>query len=195
MFVTEIFNKKELFTISTLVEIVKQKGMFNLITEVPNLYELFSAEYISALSDYIKSRINPSDLILEVGAGDGRLAHFLRERGLNVVAIDNFEWEITPLFPVEELDYKEALKKYNPAIVICSWMPYFADWTPAFRNTRSVREYIIIGEFPGGCCGNETIWSDHEGFEEIEIDFPLQICRTDRDHFFHSGTFIFRRME
>lgn len=52
------------------------------------------------------------------------------------------------------MDYKEALKKYKPDIVISSWMPYTEDWTKDFRTFSSVKEYILIGEPDNGCCGH-----------------------------------------
>ncbi|GIW66934.1 MAG: hypothetical protein KatS3mg095_0832 [Candidatus Parcubacteria bacterium] len=78
-------------------------------------------------------------------------------------------------------------------------MPYKVDFTADFRATSTVKEYILIGEADGGCCGDpwltwgrcvfsydeerrkETPPYKKDGFEKIylhDISFK-QICRTD----------------
>ena len=134
--------------------------------------EIWTEEYISRISLYLAELIrelngggkNPVT-VLEVGAGNGKLSHFLRERieghvpgAADIVACDSYSDESVrkygayiPLHPVEKLSHDEALKKYSPDIVIFSWMPYGYDCTDDFRATESVSEYILIGE--DGCCG------------------------------------------
>jgi hypothetical protein len=141
------------------------------------VFELWTKEYIQAFSDYLSQRAK--DLggkkekpisILEVGAGNGKLTHFLNREferkkieNIKIIATDSGEWmeprkgkwiKITPHFPVEILDYKEALKEYKPDIVVCSWMPLGEDWTKDFRDAESIKEYILIGEADQGCCGH-----------------------------------------
>ncbi len=132
--------------------------------------EIISKEYVKKLGDYLIGRINDlgAATILELGAGDGRLAHFLRERFASVgqtriqyLAVDNQsgargEEESggePPLFPVEEMDVVEALNKYSPTIVIVAWMPIGTDWTKAIRATKSVKEYVLIGHPYDEVCG------------------------------------------
>jgi hypothetical protein len=127
------------------------------------IFEILNREYVNALADYLQQRADemyPAKpiTVLEVGAGTGRLSHFLHEAiqkkktgpdsQINIVATNkdsgsNVSVE-TPQ-GVEDLDYREALLKYKPDIVISSWMP-FQDWTGAMRSTPSVQEYILIGE-------------------------------------------------
>jgi hypothetical protein len=133
------------------------------------IFEIWTKEYINSLSNYLKDRIKELGgskktpiTILEVGAGDGRLAHFIQER-LNkvipghakVVASDSGDWEVPPAFSVENITNKEAVEKYKPKVVICSWMPYNVDFTADFRQEENVDEYILIGEADSGCCGDE----------------------------------------
>jgi hypothetical protein len=141
------------------------------------VFEFWNKEYIDAFSEYLIQRAKEFQStkekplqILEVGAGNGKLTHFLKEQfekkkieNIVIRATDSGEWMkpregisqiITPHFPVEILDYKEALEKYKPDVVICSWMPYEEDWTADFRATDSLKEYILIGEKDGGCCGH-----------------------------------------
>lgn len=172
-----------------------------------NIYEFHNRDYIDALA----KALTPYRNILEVGAGDGRLSYFLRQRlpDSSIVAIDNGSWGIEPVFPVEKMEIDEALEKYKPDLVISCWMPYKDDWTPLFRACDSVKGYVLIGETDGGCCGNEELWFGAEGeapgyikdgFARQNLDElrRLQICRTDYyddldDDWRHSATVLFLR--
>lgn len=147
------------------------------------IFEFWTKEYIHALSTYLAQRVealggteeNPT-VILEVGAGDGRLTHFLQEKmnelmpgKVKIIATDSSDWKIPLAFPVEKMSHNEALEKYKPKIVISSWMPYQYDWTADFRAAESVDEYILIGEADGGCCGDEWLtWGQKWTFDEEE---------------------------
>ena len=180
--------------------------------EENHIFELFNEEYINALGDYLLERVKNIEaekdepiIILEIGAGNGRLTHFLKEKleekcpnnKVKFIATDSNEgmpeMKIKADFPVENFDQKDALKKYNPQIVLSSYMPYDKDFTEDFRNTKSVEEYILIGEIP--CCGKlwET-WGDdterntdefppHEldGFDRYYLEElkEYQLCQSD----------------
>lgn len=218
----------------------KKKGPFShewsnfLFNEENPVFELLNKEFIDAFGDYLIQRVenfsvteNEPLTILEVGAGNGRLTYFLQQKfeqkipgKVKIVATDSGAWELKAFFPVEQLNHKEALEKYQPKIVIFSWMPNEEDYTKDFRVTKSVDEYILIGEADGGCCGHrfETWGLDQtfgnkqkkryksplapyevDGFERINVDetTALQISRSDNDLFkkgyHHSETVSFRR--
>jgi hypothetical protein len=199
-------------------------------------YELLNEEYLTALSEYLSERVedlgaseNSPIVILEVAAGSGRLSHFLRKKleasipnKFKIITTDSGELGIKPEFQVEMIDYKEALKKYIPKIVIVSWMPMGEDFTSDFRNTRSVEEYLLIGF--EDCCGDDELtwgrddpWRFDEDDEEAEKnsfrngktkpytadgfvredlkDLSVhQICRADNlGDYDHSSTVSFRR--
>lgn len=148
------------------------------------IYEFWTKEYIDALGSYLAERIeelrgteeNPV-IILEAGAGNGRLSHFLEEqiekrsKGKGrIIATDSGAWDdIEQSFPVERLAAKEAAEKYKPRIVITSWMPFHLDYTSDIRKQRSVEEYLLIGEADGECCGDpwET-WGRPDAFDDEE---------------------------
>lgn len=184
-------------------------------------FDLLNAEFIDSLSSYLKDRSRILEIVtghqikvLEVGAGNGRLAHFLRQRlpqeAISYIPTDNGQLALPPAFlnePVEELSYLQALNKYNPEIVICSWMPP-EDWTYAFRANPKVSEYILIGS--SDYCGDDWLtWgiplhnqAGHppymmDGFsrERLEEISKYQICRADFSPFnsSRSGTVSFRR--
>ena len=186
-------------------------------------FEFLNEEYLNDLTNYLIQRIGDLNTsgepvaILEIGAGNGRLTHFLKKKleskipgKFNIVASDSGHWELKTEFPVEKIEHKDALKKHKPSIAIFSWMPYRADYTPDFRATESIDEYILIGESDGGCCGNnDTTWDKYfepdgtkptlknAAFIRYDLDdvSKNQLCRTDALGLFggHSRTVSFRR--
>ncbi|MBP9815539.1 MAG: hypothetical protein KBC63_04425 [Candidatus Levybacteria bacterium] len=193
------------------------------------IFEFLNEEHLNALSDYLIQRseaLGASDdspvSILEVGAGNGRLSHFLQEQlnlkfpgKANITATDSGKLGLESVFPVEKIDHEKALKKYKPKIVICSWMPNRVDFTESFRAAKSVNEYILIGEADGGCCGDDWLtWGISsslgenrngnkkvapyiaDGFvrEKLEAISAYQICRSDEPGFYgKSVTISFKR--
>ncbi len=183
------------------------------------VFEMWTEEYIKEFSTYLLTRLDDLGAtvetpltILEVGAGNGKLTYFLRER-LNAKAAGRLKIAATDVQRrgrssenVEELGYVEALEQYKPDIVISSWMPKFYDWTGAFRQMPSVKEYILIG-VPSLTGDNEAwgIYSDGgfiqnysiEGFRRTELHDlkKYQICGTDVPHipYSYSVTASFRR--
>jgi len=160
----------------------------------PPVFEVLNREYVGALGGYLSGRV--SELVnhggrqvrlLEVGAGSGRLSKFLHDElkhsahgTFELLATDSNRGRIPPLYPVEHLDYEQALREVQPDIVLSSWMPYEEDWTAAFRETPSVSEYILIGD-PEVAGDEGRTWGSKEGFERIEHPQlrALQVCRTD----------------
>lgn len=188
------------------------------------VYELLNEEYLNALADYFVERIRELGatkdkplVILEIGAGDGRLSHFLQKKidekspGLvKIIASDSGDWEkggVKPRFPVENLRHDEAIKKFSPEIVICSWMPFREDFSEEIRKASSVKEYVLVGEENGSCGDPWKTWGKHDagnwqidhdvvppyqadGFEQIYLDDPSsnQISRSsDRPPIKYSG--------
>lgn len=172
-------------------------------------YEFLTKEYVDALADYINSSFlaqhsRGSARILEVGAGSGRLAHFLRQKlsaGIQYVPTDDGTWEIEQMFEdekVERLSYEEALQKYNPDMVISSWMPGGQDWTADFRKNPSVQEFLLIGD-PELCGKRYETYMDSNGFEGQDLSMlsSLQICFSDDTPIeaHKSKTYSFRRCD
>ena len=83
----------------------------------------------------------------------------------DVIATDDGSWDILSVAPVEDLGVMDAIEKYTKdeslqVIVLCSWMPVGADWTALFRD-HNVCEYILIGEYDDGNCGdNWRTWGN-----------------------------------
>jgi hypothetical protein len=126
---------------------------FNTFCESEGVYDLFTDEYVEGLAEHLKGR----KLIVEVGAGSGRLSHLLRRKlgsRSEIIATDSGSWSrmrgLRPVYPVVKCDYSTALSTYNPDAIITSWMPMNQDWTSAFRKKESCQEYILIGN-PDSC--------------------------------------------
>ena len=195
-------------------------------TEGEETFEFLNQEFIHELGSYLLERIGhiPSaagkPVLLEIGAGDGRLTHFLKnELGdrATMIATDSGQWGLNQPFPVQTMDYQQALKTYQPTFVICSWMMNNQDFSSAIRTCPSVNEYVLIGSTE--VCGKpwETYGETYEGYMEqffndppFEVDgFSQQIipdptahqlCRMDWIHkptgqiIRHSQTRSFRRV-
>jgi hypothetical protein len=191
---------------------------------------MLNDEHVNAFGNYLGTRIDElggteddPTILIEVGAGNGRLSHFIREKlntthkgKFKLIATDDTSWDIANQFPVMKIDYTDAINLYKPAIIISSWMPYSQDWTKIFRKLPNTKEYILIGEPNGGGCGSDETWGippreyyDQEGFavdyipdyvkEGFErVDHPeitqFNICRADEPgYYYHSATVSFRK--
>lgn len=167
-------NVKDLSTVELLEAAgcaIDKRGPFNAWCESHDTYEFLTAEYVSGLSAYLTTRqlqiqrqvaedgngtTKKTVTVLEVGAGNGRLSHFLRRKlkapsastslgTFQVVATDSGGWKlkgadalsaVEDFVPVEKLGFEAALAKYNPDVVLVSWMPMGEDWTEVGREGR-----------------------------------------------------------
>jgi hypothetical protein len=146
------------------------------------VYVFLTQDYVDALADYLQQRLveyGNGGTIVEIGAGNGRLAYFLQQRGIPIVATDDCSWKLSSedSHPVDDdddnqqqqqqqqqqqppkrdvevfnLSCDQALKVHAPTIVLCAWMPMYNDFTAAFCATPSVQEYLLIG--PATVCGH-----------------------------------------
>ncbi|MDO8468791.1 MAG: hypothetical protein Q7S29_03480 [Candidatus Peribacter sp.] len=187
------------------------------------LFEVLTKEYIEALATYLEERIGLLQsgtgkpvTILEVGAGDGRLTHFLKKeldrrgvQGYHIIATDAMggQWQIRPRYPVNKEVVDMALWDFEPQIVLACWMPRNEDWTGHMRGTPSVEEYMLIGPKDSGTCGlDDETWGKNqegaqtryrqEGFERVELPelSALQMGQKDRNGMRFSSTVSFRRL-
>jgi hypothetical protein len=107
-------------------------GPFNTVCEEANIYQLWTQEYVQHLGDYLIRRASSAaaTLVLDIGAGDGLLLHYLQEyyhqqqqqrRGGQVLptmtwkATDNGSWRIFAKAQVEQCNVQQALQKYASA--------------------------------------------------------------------------------
>ena len=157
-----------------------------------DVYQLWTAESVRAVADWIRP-LRLSGWI-EVGAGDGLLTRALAAHGVSIRATDDGSWAIQR----QDAPRIRVSATAGPAMlgatgVVSSWMPYEADWTPAWRATDSVRAYVLIGEAPpDGCVGTPDAWACPPGWQATVLPgfSDGALARTDRlsDGGAHSGT-------
>jgi hypothetical protein len=129
---------------------------------------------------------------IEIGAGDGTLARFLREQGVQLTATDNHGWGKSVAYPdwVLKLDAREALAKYAPEVVICSWPPAQNDFEREVFNTASVRLYIVIGSRHRFAFGN---WNDYTRQTDFELEEDKVLSALVLPPELESVVYVFRR--
>lgn len=163
------------------------------------VHQYWTREFVEALALAI-SGIAAAP-VLEVGAGRGDLARWLRMWGIPVIATDDgslldgrLQWPRGVPAGVEPLSYHEALARYSPRFVLCSWMPLGEDWTPAFRECPSVRGYLLIGEGPGGCTGTPESFDAPPGWQRTSLTAAAHLgISRNADRAYSTSVYCFSR--
>lgn len=117
---------------------------------------------------------------LEIMAGGGYLAKGLREHNIDVIATDDYSWELHSESPGRENDVKkydalDAIKLFTDArVLIMSWPPYSRSIAFEACNEWNVRGPIIyIGEDAEGCNATSKFFKHFcESEEEHAICIP-----------------------
>lgn len=140
-------------------------------------YEVLTSDLIFTLANCIRElaveKIAPGRVVrvLEVGAGDGQVAHYvtaaLQGGRYSVRASDNGSLGLHSAsafgYLVSNMDAEEAVEEGQPDIVLCCWMPLGTDWSAAFRQCRSVVAYVLVGQADSGMCGRMwDTWGSRE---------------------------------
>lgn len=158
-----------LFWFRLLWPLVWQKKRLMPLVQPKGIYCFYSRELVGALADMIAGR-----KCLEIGAGDGMLARFLMDRGVQLVATDSHAWNSAVQYPdwVLKQGAKEAVSVNRPEVVICSWPPAENDFERHVFASPSVQLYIVIGSRHRFAFGN---WKDylHQKAFELEEDKTL----------------------
>lgn len=127
-----------------------QEDCWNRFCEELQAYNVLNTEFVDALAKEIR-KLDSSKMI-EICAGNGKLSQHLRMRGIDIKPTDNNSWRLSNNGLVEIMSHEDALRKYNPKIVIGSWItPY---WTHPFGyqigydvlDFPSVDYFVDIGE-------------------------------------------------
>lgn len=176
-----------LFWFRLVWPLIWRKRLLMPLVESRGIYCFYSKELVEALAAIIGSRS-----CVEIAAGDGTLSRFLKSRGIQITVTDNHSWKHAIHYPedVELCDAREALRRYDPEVVICSWPPSSNDFERMVFKTKSVQVYIVIGSRFQFASGN---WADYKmqstfSFEEDkrlgELVLPPELGST---------VYIFRR--
>jgi len=166
LFARELERKPvSLFWFRLLWPLLWQKKRLMPLVQPRGIYCFYSRALIDALARMIDGRS-----CLEIGAGDGTLARFLKEQGVQLTATDNHGWSQAIKYPewVIKVDAREALSRYTPEVVICSWPPAQNDFERAVFNTPNVQLYIVIGSQHHVAFGNWKDYRQQSAFELVE---------------------------
>jgi hypothetical protein len=141
---------------------VSQKRLLMPLVQPRGIYCFYSQELIEELCVLIGDRT-----CLEIAAGDGTLTRFLADKRIRIYATDDYSWSHSAKYPetVEKLGAKQALAKYQPQAVVCSWPPPGNAFEQKVFSTRSVEIYIVIGSRYRFASGN---WDSYETQDRFE---------------------------
>lgn len=120
--------------------VTQRRILMPLVTPL-GMYCFYSRELILALAERIGERS-----CLELAAGDGTLARFLSAAGTTVIATDDRSWSHAISYPddVEALEATEALRRYRPSVVLCSFPPPNNTFERAVFESASVDLYVVV---------------------------------------------------
>lgn len=153
-----------------------------------NIFHAFCYEFVGNLIREIK-KLGIRDKVVEVCAGNGKLSYWLWCFGVPLVATDDYSWEdeifMRPGY-VERLSHQEALRKYNPELVIGCWIPLHSTIAMDVLDWKSVKYYIDIGE---ECTGVEELWNRNDvEHSSIRSANNFKMSRTE-----YSSAHLFRK--
>ncbi|WP_027363794.1 hypothetical protein [Desulfotruncus alcoholivorax] len=135
------------------------------------IYQILNKEFNDALAaEIIRTGLSP---VLTVGAGSGDLAAVLNKRGIAVNAVEDLSEPLTQ--SRNKMDYRSAIDKLNPALIICCWMPEESDWIKDIKDSKTVKACILIGE------DNKKTGPDLDGWPSEVLKEPNKwsLCRLD----------------
>ncbi len=140
-------------------EILGNQNLYTAL-QVKGIFQVYTTEFVQELAKNIRgvrNKINSKKDILEVCAGDGKLSCHLRKQGIPIMATDDYSWSRVNYDPskVENLDHYEALKKYNPEIVLASWLPNASTIELDLIKYPSTKAIILVGQALGDGTGAE----------------------------------------
>lgn len=148
---------------------------------VLEIFQFYSKEFIA----HIVKKINQlnAEKIIEIGAGDGFLSHFLQKMGIDIIPTDDYSRPyVKHSKQVKKLNHIEALKKYNPDLVVINWEEYGASYSIDALKYPSVNHLLWIGEGYDGCNGCNKLWE----FQNKNTENPYCLSRSD-DFAFYLG--------
>ena len=166
---------------------VGQKRLLMPLVQPRGIYCFYSREVIAAIAQLIGARS-----CLEIAAGDGTLARFLTAAGVNIKATDDYSWKHAIEYPevVEQLGAKQALEKYEPQVVICSWPPPANTFERDVFARKSVEFYMVIGSRYRFASGN---WETYCSQTRFTVDCDPRLSSLVLPPELESAVLLFRR--
>ncbi len=164
-----------------------QKNLLMPLVQPKGIYCFFSDALVEKLAEMIGT--GPC---LEIAAGDGTLSRFLRDRGVKITSTDNHSWGHSIRFPetVLNCEARDALERYSPETVVCSWPPANNTFERHVFKTRSVKTYIVIASRHRFASGN---WKEYEQQSVFSIAPDESLSNLVLPPELESAVYIFRR--
>jgi hypothetical protein len=167
--------------------LVRGKAAISTTIQGMGIYCVFTREFARELKRLICDRA-----CVEVGAGDGTLTLLLEAFGVSVHATDNYSWEKRIRYPdwVEKYTAEQALERYAPEVVLCSWPPPGNQFEKHIFATESVKMYIAIVSRHRYAAGNWLTYRSQKGFAwQSEPELTRLLVPQEWDH----EVLVFRR--
>jgi hypothetical protein len=150
------------------------------------IYCFYSKRLIHALRAMIDDRS-----CLEIAAGDGTLARFLTDAGVNVTATDDYSWrDVQFSDTVLRQDATKALGVHRPAVAICSWPPAGNPFEHQVFKTHSVQLYIVIASRHKFASAN---WDAYEQQTDFAFSDDATLSRLVLPPELEAAVYVFRR--
>ena len=151
-------------------------------------YEIVTQELVWWLINHLLPYADKErSVILELCAGNGKLAYHMNQslqkkhgNTFKYYAIDN--WDIirkNGASCVEEIDNVDAIKKYNPDVIVCSWLPFhpYTLLSQEFHNTYNALS---------------SRWYDHLETDEKKVLIEMDRIRDEKESW-HDETYEWRQ--
>lgn len=135
-------------------------------------YNVINLNLISRIASFIGG-----SKTLSIMAGKGVIEYFLQRNfktDIKVTSKNTNEWNIDSCsedFPIENIDWKDALNKYPTDVLFVSWIPrHMADIEKLF-DLYNGNKIVYLGETFDGCCAsNEFFERMLKDFKQVEFD-------------------------
>jgi hypothetical protein len=159
------------------------------LVQPKGIYCFYSRQLVEGLAALIGDRP-----CLEIAAGDGTLARFLRDRGVSITATDDHSWKHAVTFREDVIrqDAREALRVHAPAVVLCSWPPAGNRFEQHVFRTRSVEVYVVIASKHAFAAGN---WDDYRSQTAFTMEEDEALGALVLPPELESAVYVFRRRD
>ncbi|MDD2898278.1 MAG: hypothetical protein PHI31_06155 [Desulfuromonadaceae bacterium] len=169
--------------------LVWQRRLLMPLVQPEGIYCFYSRQLIDALVKLIGARTS-----LEIAAGDGTLTRFLTDRGVQITATDDYSWGHEVKYPelVVNLNAQDALRTYNPDVVLCSWPPAGNTFEQQVFKTKSVQLYVVIGSRHRFAAGN---WDAYTAQTTFSLEENETLNRLVLPPELNAAVYVFRRKQ
>ena len=167
--------------------LVPDRRLLMPLVQPRGIYCFYSRAFLRAIAALVGDRT-----CLEVAAGDGTLARLLGAERLQVRATDDGSWGHAIAYPpeVERLDAREAILRYAPRTVLCSWPPPANPFERRILEAPSVELYVVVASRHRFAAGD---WPAYERQRDFEWGVDERLSRLVLPPELDPAVLVFRR--